>query len=123
MSVKHEDDAVFDAIGATISRRFMDVSGKVETTCNPRPRIDQYQGDSRTALGDARVTHHCADCEATGQKLEQLRTAVIAYIAAREREENSSEQMLLDNLTIWEATDDAFAALKAAAEITEKEKV
>jgi len=104
MSVKHEDDAVFDAIGATISRRFMDVSGKIETTCNPRPRTDQYAGDGRSALGDAQVTHHCANCEATEQKLEQLRTAAIAYIAAREREENSSMQAMLDDATIWEAT-------------------
>ena len=41
MPVKDESDAEYDRIGATISRRYMDMSGKIETVCNPRPRTDQ----------------------------------------------------------------------------------
>jgi len=183
MPVVHETDRRFDELGAAISRRFMDVNGKVEVTRNP-PDRDPYQGDGRSALGDAQVTHYCANCEATERqkkelvaeladlrqfaalqtaasdraiklwqaahpdrsdvwpdqakllvwlleqldamraerdRLKSLRTAIIAYVAARDREENSSEQALLDDLTIWGATEDTFAALKAAAGIDAKE--
>lgn len=148
MPVKDESDAQFDRIGATISRRFMDVNGKIETTRNPRPRIDRYAGDGRSALGDA--TGCCANCEATERRnvqqravitayvkqrtadvrqkrrligrLKSLRNAVAAYVNAHDAEMNASEQALLDDWTIWEATENAFAALKAAAGIATKEE-
>ena len=49
MPVIHETDRRFDELGAAISRRFMDVNGKVEVTRNP-PDRDPYQGDGRSAL-------------------------------------------------------------------------
>ena len=79
MPVKDETDTQYDQLGATISRRFMDVSGKVETTCNPRPRIDQYAGDGRSALGDQ--MNYCANCEATETRIAEREAAIAAYAA------------------------------------------